>query len=258
VRGSIKPFGVRLAGCSTPTFARQAAWEIPHELRPALVSVLRTIADLTWRIVKFERRIEHLAAEGYPETVRLRRVNGVGAITSLTFVLTLEDPKRFAKSRAVGAFLGLRPGRSQSGKRDPEMHITKAGDRDEPNPNPSTYEREQDHNRLRRLIGEPCLVVPAHATNDIKPPSPGNCACPPAPREPRGPPRDRGIDCSARLDGPWTDPNCTGPEQVHQSADGSTADDVTSFAVKDDETRLDDNVVLIEKRSGTEPQRAGS
>ena len=130
VRGSIKPFGVRLAGCSTPTFAKRAAWKIPRELRPSLVPILRTIADLTKRIVAFERRIEQLGAERYPETIRLRQVNGVGAITSLTFVLTLEDPKRFQKSRAVGAFLGLRPGRSQSGKRDPEMHITKAGDGD--------------------------------------------------------------------------------------------------------------------------------
>ena len=130
VRGSIKPFGVRLPASPTLTFARKAAWKIPRELRPALVPILRTIAELTARIVKFERRIEQLAAERYPETTRLRKVDGVGSITSLTFVLTLEDPRRFAKSRAVGAFLGLRPGRSQSGKRDPEMHITKAGDRD--------------------------------------------------------------------------------------------------------------------------------
>lgn len=130
VRGSIKPFGVRLPASSTPTFARKAAWKIPRELRRALVPILRTIADLTTRIVEFERRIEQIATERYPETIKLRKVNGVGAITSLTFVLTLEDPKRFTKSRAVGAFLGLRPGRNQSGKRDPELHITKAGDRD--------------------------------------------------------------------------------------------------------------------------------
>jgi len=130
VRGSIKSFGVRLPATPTLTFARKAAWKIPRELRPALVPILRTIADLTARIVEFDRRIERLATEHYPETIKLRKVNGVGAITSLTFVLTLEDPKRFAQSRAVGAFLGLRPGRSQSGKHDPELHITKAGDRD--------------------------------------------------------------------------------------------------------------------------------
>lgn len=90
--------------------------------------MLRTIVDLTERIRKLEHRIERLAAERYPETTRLRQVNGVGAVTSLTFVLTLEDPTRFPKSRVVGAFLGMCPRRNQSGKSDPEMHISKAGD----------------------------------------------------------------------------------------------------------------------------------
>ena len=88
VRGSIKAFGVRLPASPTLTFARKAAWKIPRELRPALVPILRTIADLTTRIVAFDRRIEQLATEQYPETIKLRKVNGVGAITSLTFVLT--------------------------------------------------------------------------------------------------------------------------------------------------------------------------
>jgi hypothetical protein len=46
----------------------------------------------------------------YPQTELLRQVEGVGALTALTFVLTLEDPSRFAKSRTVGAYLGLVPG----------------------------------------------------------------------------------------------------------------------------------------------------
>ena len=130
VRGCVKPFCMRLAACSTRAFATRAAWEIPRELRRALVPVLRTIAELSERIVKFERHIEAIGRERYPETARLRQVDGVGPITALTFVLTLEDPKRFRKSRSVGAYLGLRPGRGQSGKSDPEMRITKAGDGD--------------------------------------------------------------------------------------------------------------------------------
>ncbi len=50
----------------------------------------------------------------------MRQVVGVGALTALTFVLTLEDPRRFAKSRVVGAYLGLVPGKDQSGERDPQ------------------------------------------------------------------------------------------------------------------------------------------
>ena len=53
-----------------------------------------------------------------------------GAVTSLTYILTLEEPRRFARSRAVGAYLGLRPRQRQSGERDPALRITKAGDRD--------------------------------------------------------------------------------------------------------------------------------
>jgi Transposase IS116/IS110/IS902 family len=55
-------------------------------------------------------------------------VEGVGPLTALTFVLTLEDPYRFEKSRTVGAYLGLVPARGQSGDRDPQKHISKEGD----------------------------------------------------------------------------------------------------------------------------------
>jgi transposase len=60
------------------------------------------------------------AAGGYPETELLRQVEGVGALTALTFVLTLEDPHRFERSRSVGAYLGLVPARDHSGDRDPQ------------------------------------------------------------------------------------------------------------------------------------------
>jgi transposase len=66
--------------------------------------------------------------EHYPETELLRQVEGVGALSALTFVLTLEDPSRFAKSRSVGAYLGLVPARDHSGDRDPQKRISKEGD----------------------------------------------------------------------------------------------------------------------------------
>ena len=64
----------------------------------------------------------------YPETELLRQVEGIGPLTALTFVLTLEDPSRFAKSRSVGAYLGLVPATDQSGDRDPQKRISKEGD----------------------------------------------------------------------------------------------------------------------------------
>jgi transposase len=74
------------------------------------------------------REAEKLCKDRYPETGALRQVKGVGALTALGFVLTLEDPSRFAKSRTVGAYLGLRPRSRQSGEQQPQLRITKAGD----------------------------------------------------------------------------------------------------------------------------------
>jgi transposase len=127
VRGMVKSFGVRLASCSTESFARKAWPELPDSLRPALEPVLESIQELSVRIQAYEQEIERLCAENYPETVRLRQIKGVGALTALAFVLTLDDPQRFHKSREVGPYLGLVPRRSQSGDADPAGRITKTG-----------------------------------------------------------------------------------------------------------------------------------
>jgi transposase len=94
---------------------------------PALGPVLDTIASLSERIRDYDRTLEGVAEETYPETKLLRQVRGVGVLSALAFVLILEDPSRFAKSREVGAYLGLVPAIHQSGKSDPEKHISKHG-----------------------------------------------------------------------------------------------------------------------------------
>ncbi len=124
--GSVKAFGARLPVCSTRTFARKARAVIPEELLAALEPVLAIIEKVSEQISVMEKRIKVLGKEAYPETNVLRQV--VGAITSLTFILTLEDPSRFKKSRDVGAFLGLTPGQKQSGDRDVKLRISKRGD----------------------------------------------------------------------------------------------------------------------------------
>ena len=58
----------------------------------------------------------------------LKQIKGVGTLIALTFLLTLEDPHRFRKSRDVGCYLGLQPGRRNSGQSEPQMHISKEGD----------------------------------------------------------------------------------------------------------------------------------
>jgi transposase len=126
VRGTLKAAGVRLPRITTSGFARRVLAELPTELRPALLPVLGALAELQQRINELERRIEHLGEHDYAESARLRQVPGVGPITALTYVLTLEDAARMPH-RQVGPYLGLVPRRSQSGERDPELHITKSG-----------------------------------------------------------------------------------------------------------------------------------
>ena len=126
-RGIVKSFGERLPSCSAHSFARKVRDEIPEDLAPALQPVFEMIGDLTKRIKSMDCQIDALCEDQYPETEHLRAIKGVGPITSLAFVLTLEQPERFANSRAVPVYLGLTPKRDQSGDSDKQLRITKAG-----------------------------------------------------------------------------------------------------------------------------------
>lgn len=128
VRSAVKATGERLARSSSATFAKRARTALPDALSECLRPLLDQIESLTAAIRVCDRRLEVLADERYPHTALLRQVSGVGAQTALAFVLTLEDPARFASSRAVGSYLGLRPRRHQSGASDPQLRITKTGD----------------------------------------------------------------------------------------------------------------------------------
>jgi transposase len=128
VRGAVKSFGGRLPKCPARSFHNKAPERIPDALWPALGPILEQIGSLTERIRQYDRQLEEISKESYPETSLLRQVEGVGPLTALTFVLTLEDPYRFEKSRSVGAYLGLVPAKDQSGDRDPQRRISKEGD----------------------------------------------------------------------------------------------------------------------------------
>jgi transposase len=128
VRGAVKSFGARLPKCPARSFHNKAPEHIPEALLAALGPILEQIASLTERIREYDRQLESISRERYPETGLLRQVEGVGPLTALTFVLTLEDPYRFEKSRSVGAYLGLVPATARSGDRDPQKRISKEGD----------------------------------------------------------------------------------------------------------------------------------
>jgi transposase len=89
--------------------------------------LIHQIAEISVKIKEYDKAIKRLNATQFPETQALTKVYGVGDLTALTFVLTLGNKERFARSRDVGPYLGLRPKRSQSGDHDPQLGITKAG-----------------------------------------------------------------------------------------------------------------------------------
>lgn len=128
VRCVVKGMGERIGSCTAASFHKRAMSELPACLTDALTPIIDQIGQMTETIKGIDRQIEHLAQERYPETKHLMQVGGVGTLTALTFVLTVEDAGRFDKSRDVGPYLGLTPRRDQSGQTDKQLPITKQGD----------------------------------------------------------------------------------------------------------------------------------
>jgi transposase len=127
-RGIAKSFGQRLPATVTATFGKRALATVPSMLQAALTGLLEQIDVLGRQIQDYEAQIAKAGAK-HPELERLTSIPGVGTLTALTFVLTLGRAERFSHSRDVGAFLGLRPRQRQSGGIDPQLGISKSGDK---------------------------------------------------------------------------------------------------------------------------------
>jgi transposase len=127
-RGLAKSYGERLRGCNVRNMNPEKAEALSPELQAALQPLLAAPESLSERIVEYNERIEKMAQESYPQVALLKQIKGVGTLIALTFLLTLEDAQRFRKSRDVGCYLGLQPGRRNSGQSEPQMHISKEGD----------------------------------------------------------------------------------------------------------------------------------
>jgi len=127
-RGLAKSYGERLRSCNVRNMNPEKAEQLSPELQTALEPLLAGIEAVSEQIREYNQRIEALAQQSYPEVALLKQVKGVGTLIALTFLLTLEDAHRFGKSRDVGCYLGLQPGRRNSGQSEPQMHISKQGD----------------------------------------------------------------------------------------------------------------------------------
>jgi transposase len=127
-RGFAKSLGDRLPSSSPAAFPKRMREAKKEELFPGFDQLLELVDGLTGAIKKMDQEVERLSRDRYPETMLLRQVTGVGPLTALCFLLTLEDPNRFKNSRSVGAYLGLRPRQHASGEQQPQLRITKSGD----------------------------------------------------------------------------------------------------------------------------------
>jgi transposase len=128
-RGLTKSYGERLRGCNPRNMNPEKAQGLSPELQRALEPLLGEIESLSERIGEYNQQIEKIARESYPQVALLKQVKGVGTLIALTYLLTLEDPHRFGKSRDAGCYVGLQPGRRNSGQSEPQLHISKEGER---------------------------------------------------------------------------------------------------------------------------------
>jgi len=126
LRGLVKSAGGRLPACSTESLPARAPAAIPPALAAVATPLVQQIALLNAQIEGMDKQVEKLGAK-YPEIGLLRTVPGVGPIVAAAYVLTLDRPDT-ASNRSAGAFVGLRPGQSQSGDSDPQRRISKTGD----------------------------------------------------------------------------------------------------------------------------------
>jgi transposase len=126
-RGPVKSAGERLPSCTAESFHRKAKAHVPASLKPALEPIFSVLERLDEQIEAHDSALAQLAKK-YPDVEIVSQPKGVGVLTALVFMLTIEDKTRFKKSRTVGAFVGFNPKKDQSGDLDKQLGITKAGD----------------------------------------------------------------------------------------------------------------------------------
>ncbi len=127
-RGLAKPMGERLKKCDADQVEEALAKPLSEAVKIVIGPLLKSVEAIREQIGGYDEKIEEIAKR-YPEVELLTQVYGVGALIALTYILTIEDAERFQHSRDVGAFLGIQPKQRESGNSQPELGISKTGDR---------------------------------------------------------------------------------------------------------------------------------
>lgn len=128
VRGSSKQFGIQLPKCSAEAFVKRCRPVLPEVVRESLEPVMDYIENMSRQILAYDKKVAEMIKQD-PTAQQLMQIKGVGPLTALAFVLTIEDPRRIRSSRSTGAYFGLVPGSDDSGETHTPKRITKEGDR---------------------------------------------------------------------------------------------------------------------------------
>jgi len=127
-RGLVKPMGERLKKCDADQVGAGLGASVSEGAQAVVGPLLKSVEAISEQIGQYDEQIEEMGKR-YPEEKLLQQVYGVGPLIALTYVLTLEEAGRFEHSRDVGPYLGLTPKQHDSGESQPELGISKAGDK---------------------------------------------------------------------------------------------------------------------------------
>lgn len=130
VRGLLRPFGIKIS-------ARAGGKRFDEEVRSScnqhdalyvgVAALLDTLGRVEVELAGLDKKVRQITSASRP-CWHLMSVPGVGPLTSLAFVATVEDPRRFRTGRSIGSYIGLTPARYQSGDRDVTGSISRQGD----------------------------------------------------------------------------------------------------------------------------------
>jgi transposase len=130
MRGVLKTFGIvlrRQTGVPFEQLVKEACGDDDSLATRTIRSLLTVYFNLRDEIECLDRELLRYA-KASDVCCRLMTIPGIGPLTAIAFVTTIDDPSKFAKSSSVGAYLGLTPRRYQSGEIDYNGGISKCGD----------------------------------------------------------------------------------------------------------------------------------
>lgn len=130
VRGLLKNLGLVIGRAKMNVFSSRTLELIKDrpELAAAVAPLFKAREAIEQQIADLDRKVLHLARNN-AQVRRFMTVPGVGPVTALCFLATIDDPTRFKRSRSVGAYVGLTTRRYASGEIDWTGRISKCGDK---------------------------------------------------------------------------------------------------------------------------------